>query len=163
MHVQECWVHDQHDLNTSDHLPISVQVEVHPERGSHQPQTKPKVNWNKAKELNLIPAYAAAVNAIIPSFIGKSYDTVDEIDADICKVSKLLKEAAQKTLPELKPKKPRRRWFQDRTLSVLSAQSRKAWIRWNEAGRPTCGSLYEEKNKLRQELRKRHQNPCSNW
>ena len=162
-HVQECWVHDQHDLNTSDHLPISVQVEVHPERGSHQPQTKPKVNWNKAKELNLIPAYAAAVNAIIPSFIGKSYDTVDEIDADICKVSKLLKEAAQKTLPELKPKKPCRRWFQDRTLSVLSAQSRKAWIRWNEAGRPTCGSLYEEKNKLRQELRKRHQNPCSNW
>ena len=96
MHVQECWVHDQHDLNTSDHLPISVQVEVHPERGSHQPQTKPKVNWNKAKELNLIPAYAAAVNAIIPSFIGKSYDTLDEIDADICKVSKLLKEAAQK-------------------------------------------------------------------
>ena len=97
-HVQECWVHDQHDLNTSDHLPISVQVEVHPERGSHQPQTKPKVNWNKAKELNLIPAYAAAVNAIIPSFIGKSYDTLDEIDADICKVSKLLKEAAQKKL-----------------------------------------------------------------
>lgn len=78
-------------------------MEVHPEHGSHQPQTKPKVNWNKAKELNLIQAYAAAVNAIIPSFIGKSYDTLDEIDADICKVSKLLKEAAQKTQPELKP------------------------------------------------------------
>ena len=153
--VHECWVHDQHDLNTSDHLPISVQVEVHPEYGSHQPQMKSKVNWNKAKELDLIPAYAAAVNAIIPSFIGKSYDTAEEIDVDICKVSGLLKEAAQKTLPELKPKKPRRRWFQDRTLSVLSSQSRNAWIRWNEAGRPINGSLYKEKNKLRQELRKR--------
>ena len=148
-------------IYTSDHLPISVQVEVHPECGSHQPQTKPKVNWNKAKELNLIPADAAAVNAIIPSFIGKSYDTVDEIDFDICKVSELLKEAAQNTLPELKPKKPRRRWFQDRTLSALSTQCRNAWIRWNEAGRPTNGSLYEVKNKLRQELRKRIKIPAA--
>ena len=65
------------------------------------------------------------------------------------------KEAAQKTLPELKPKKPFRRWFQDRTLSVLSSQSRNAWITWNEAGRRINGSFYEEKNKLRQELRKR--------
>ena len=89
-------MHDQHDLNTSDHLPISVQVEVHPEYGSHQPQMKSKVNWNKAKELNLIPAYAAAVNAIIPSFIGKSYDTAEEIDVDICKVSGLLRKLPRK-------------------------------------------------------------------
>ena len=31
-HVQECWVHDQHDLNTSDHLPISVQLSGGPPR-----------------------------------------------------------------------------------------------------------------------------------
>lgn len=116
-HVQECWMHDQHDLNTSDHQPISVQVEVYPECRSHQSQAKLKFN-----ELNLIPAYAAAVNAMIPSFIGRSYGTVDEIDVDICKVSELLKKAAQKTLPKLKLKKPHQRWFQDHTVYCLSAQ-----------------------------------------
>ena len=34
-------------------------------------------------------------------------------------------------------------------------KSREAWARWKDAGKPASGTLYEQKNKLQQEVRKR--------
>ena len=88
-------------------------------------------------------------------FSVKTYDSVAEVEDNIQRVSELLKVAAREHLPRLKFKKENRRWFDDHTLANLSVKSHEVWARCKDAGKPANGTLYEQKNKLWQEVRKR--------
>ena len=60
---------------------------------------------------------------------------------------------AEKTLPLIQPRKPRR--WKDDTLTALCAQSRSARRAWKNAGCPSEGSVFEEKGRLRRAVRRR--------
>ena len=62
-------------------------------------------------------------------------------------------DAAEKTLPHVQPRRKRRR--QDDTLSCLCAQSSGARRLWVDAGHPSTGPSFTEKNRLCSVARRR--------
>ena len=75
-----------------------------------------------------------------------------DIEVAISHLSDTLKDAADKLIPEKCYKKPRK--WKDATLSALCAQSRAARQTWKENGCPIEGPLYDEKSRLRREIRR---------
>ena len=97
--------------------------------------------------------YQNEVACRLKPFTGRARGDVSHIDGEIKHVTWLILDAAQKTLPQLRPKKVRK--FTDRTLSQLCAKSREARRVWCTNGKPSSGPLYETKCAMRRELRKR--------
>ena len=86
------------------------------------------------------------------------YEDGEHLDLQIRHVAKVMVEAAQEKHPVLQW--GRRARMKDDILSRLYCQSRAAWRAWKEAGSPRDGPLFEQKNRLRREVRTRV-NYCS--
>ena len=73
-----------------------------------------------------------------------------------------IKSVAELTLPIIQPRKKGKttQFFKDPTLKFLCERSKAAWKAWCEAGRPQSGPLFESKNGLRREV-KRRVNHCA--
>ena len=141
--IAECFIHDHHDLNFSDHLPVSVMLRGEYLVGS-QATLNSRVNWRKSLEDGLIPAYAQSVfDAILP-LLSCGFQSVTELNNEIISISKSITLAASKNLPSFHHRyiKP---YIKDSELSSLHKQSRKIWEQWKSAGCPREGTLYEEK------------------
>lgn len=48
--LTSCAVIEDHPLNTSDHLPVSVKLNVHPSANVPKVKDKPSLNWGRSKE-----------------------------------------------------------------------------------------------------------------
>ena len=105
-------------MNTSDHLPISVKLEVNAGVVRLHSESTHRVNWKKAKESRLLSHYESTVSSGMAPFSAKTYDSVAEIEDDIQRVSELLKDVAREHLPRLKFKKENRRWFDDQLWRI---------------------------------------------
>ena len=152
-------VHGMEDLNTSDHLPISVSLSCPGSIPLDQCESHwTKVDWRKAESSGALKAFRAELQIRVSPFLGVAYENEEHLDAQIKHVARIMVETAEETLPVIQPgRKPRLR---DDILSRLCAQSRTAWRVWKEAGRPREGLLFEQKNQLRREVRTRV-NYCS--
>ena len=102
----------------------------------------PRINWVLAERDGSIRKYHD-VRQCLTFLPDNSYRHVDDINTEICHVSKQLLDAAMRTLPTVYTSKAQR--FRDRILSALCAQSRAARMRWKKSGSPLQGPLYEEK------------------
>ena len=151
--IECCRTYDDDDLNTSDHLPPSVTLSCHVATQFAQDPVCSQVNWLEAEKSGALHAFQAEVKDRLSPYIGRSHGSINQVEGEIKHVAWLIKDTAEKTLPLLKPKKPRR--FRDRTLSKLCAKSKEAWRAWCEDGRPTDGPLYEAKCLLRKRVRHR--------
>ena len=98
-------------------------------------------------------SFQREVSERLRPYIQRSKGNIDHINREIEHVAWLITNAAQKTLPLLKPKKAHR--FRDRTLSQLCVESKKAWRVWCKEGRPPTGPLYDAKCSLRRKVRQR--------
>ena len=85
--------------------------------------------------------------------LNTSHESVHDIDQKVKYVARVLCDAAEKTLPLIQPRKPRR--WKDDTLTTLCAQSRSARRACKDAGCPSEGPLFEEKGRLRRAVRRR--------
>ena len=150
--IDSCRVHSDEDLNTSDHLALSVTLSCHiPTQFTSDPNWN-KIDWTKAAKSQVLQAFQSKVAFRLKPFISRTRGNVDHIDSVIQHVAWLIFDAAGKTLPHIKPKKARR--FKDRTLSQLCAKSKEAWNIWCANGKPSNGPLYEEKCAMRKVVRK---------
>ena len=149
-----CVVHEMQDLNTSDHLPISVCLSFTAPIPSQKHEVHwTNVDWRKAEGSGALEAFRGEVQARLSPLLDVVYESGEHLDAHIKHVATLMVEAAEETLPVVQPRRKVR--MKDDVLSRLCAQSRAAWRVWKEAGSPREGLLFEQKNKLRREVRRR--------
>ena len=71
--ITRCITLDEHELNTSDHLPIilslSLLADEHPKE--IQPISKPKINWREAIRTNSTAVYASEVDSKFSHLLAK--------------------------------------------------------------------------------------------
>ena len=151
--IAKCYTHNHHELNFSDHLPISVVLGV-----GHLSETttteSPKVNWKKAVQDNLLPLYSQEVsNAVLP-LLSSTFQSADDLNNEIITVCSILTNAASMHLPSIRPRKPKAKpYIKDPELRLLCKRSRKAWEQWKSAGRPCEGQLCEDKRDAKKAVR----------
>ncbi len=87
--------------------------------------------------------------------LGRIHASIESLD-EMERVASNIKSAAELTLPTVQSgKKGKKTHFKDSTLKSLCDRSKSAWKVWCEAGRPQSGPLFESKNGLRREVKKR--------
>ena len=152
--MASCSTHSTDDLNTSDHLSLTVCMSydacssTQDERPSHK-----KIDWVEARKSGALDAFTAEVQTRLGPLITRVYDSAEMVNSEIEQVTRLLTEVAEELLPCVQPK--RRSRFRDDVLNRLCAQSRAARAAWRDAGSPPNGPLSEEKNRIRRAVRKR--------
>ena len=151
--MSSCVVHEVACLNTSDHLPISVKIDIPTNFIENSDNNSTRIDWTKADLSGAIPSYQAAVSEVVTPFISSMHDSINSINDEIQLVSKHIIDAAKRTLPSIKPKK--QRFFKDPTLKQICDKSKVAWMAWVDAGHPPDGLLYDSKNHWRREVKKR--------
>ena len=138
--ILSCLIHPLHPLNLSDHLPISISLNVICELIN---STENHLNRTQAVESDSITLYSEAVSLVTRPSIGIAGQSISELNNEIVYVSNVMKSAALNYLPLVKNKsKPR---FDSPELKDLCDVSKSVWKRWNAGGRPILGPLYEVK------------------
>ena len=150
--IESCEVLESSDLNTSDHLALSVSLSCDILTQFANDPNWIRIDWAKAEKSGAMLNQKEVSDRLKP-FTQRSRGNVDHIDREIGHVAWLIIDAARKTLPVLKSSKAHR--FRDRTLSQLCAKSKEAWRVWSGEGRPSSGPLYDAKCALRREVRQR--------
>ena len=152
--MTSCVTHSEEELNTSDHLPLSIDLEcVLRFVADDDKKDGVKINWGRAERSGDIVQYVAEVENRLAPFLNGSYESAEQIDREVTHVAWLLCDAARKTLPGVGGK--RKTWYRDEELKLLCAQSKEVKRCWKEAGSPRDGVIYEQKIVLRRAIRKR--------
>ena len=149
--VENCFTHQHHDLNFSDHLPISISINVKVAKEARLP-SQPKINWVKAAEDDTLHDYMQDVSAHIQPLLTAEFQTTAELDNQISHVAEILKNAATRFLPKAGQKKSKQ-YFKDDKLRSLCKSKRHDWTRWNSSGRPPVGELYDVMRETRNNVR----------
>lgn len=125
-------------LNLSDHLPISVQLDIRPL--SSKPVEPSRLNWNRALELGLVHTYQLEVSRHLSSSIhSPPPSSPDEVEKELIAFSDVLLKCALDTIPVCK-----KRFIRDSALKEKCDTSKRAWKDWKAAGRPRSGPLYSD-------------------
>lgn len=132
--ILSCLIHPLHPLNLSDHLPISISLNVICESIN---SSENHSNRTRAVESDSITLYSEAVSLVTRPLIGIAGQSISELNNEIMYVSNVMKSAALNYLPLVKNKsKPR---FDSPELKDLCDVSKGVWKRWNAGGRPISG------------------------
>ena len=138
-----CRVEEEHPINTSDHLPIISKLNLNLLTSASTSSDHIALDWTSAIRDGCIPQYASLTDRVVAPFLNKDYSSMEEIEADITHVSKLLIDSSLSTIPLLKSPKRNSNRVYDPHLSTLCWRSRHAYRQWKAAGRPNSGPLYE--------------------
>ena len=141
--VNSCTTLAHAPLNVSDHLPISISICTPYTNSLHCEPSHSTINWSKASEDGSIEHYSRQVRCAIAPLLNNTLLSINEVDAEIQHVAGILKDAAFDCLPQIKQKK-NKKCIADSDLSALCKQSKAAWKRWKNAGRPRSGGLWLE-------------------
>ena len=157
--VSNSLVHNHHPLNSSDHLPLSLSLNLSAEINCEPPVSK-CLDWQRGSRDGFTSNYATCINGLLGHLIEKKYASISEFEEEICFVSTTILDTASSIIPIFKPKTPRKRFVQDHELNNLSRKCKEVWKRWHDAGLPSEGVLMEEKKNFKQ-LTQRCVNKCS--
>ena len=130
--MSDCCILFMDDLNTSDYLPLLVFApcqEDHMEGAVSQ-----RIDWDQARWSGEMVDYMNTVKSHLAPHLNTSHESVQDVDQELKYVARVLCDAAEKTLPLIQPRKPRR--WKDDTLTALCAQSRSVHKAWKDAGCP---------------------------
>ena len=150
--IDKCWIHEEDHLNQSDHLPVSVKLSCSAATRQIE-NSNSRIDWSKALSSEALTLFQDALKDRLHPFIGKTRNDINQLEDEIRHVALLIISAAETLLPHCEGKKTTR--FKDRTLSQLCTNSKSAWRKWDDSGRPSEGPLYEAKCNARKEVRKR--------
>ena len=167
--VMECKTWCEHPLNTSDHDPISISLDIGKiERQSVLIDATRSVRWSKISKDDLRDNYTTPVTNDLQSVLDKlTFGThgKDDLDKLIGEVVQILK-AHEKNLPKAKFRRNVKPYWSDE-LSKLKKEKVRCFGIWKQAGRPRekdnvlrVSHIQAEKNfrrKLR-ELCKKYEN-----
>ena len=73
--MSSCLVHTSHDLNTSDHLPLTVSIKYSSQSSSPSSNNmiQPKVDWDQARKSGMLVNYMDAVYAELTPLLSNVY------------------------------------------------------------------------------------------
>ena len=149
-----CHVEDDHPLNTSDHLPIISKLNLSLSSSpSITSDHVSRLDWDSGCRQGLISSYSSLADNAVASLANKDYSSIQEIEADITKVSSQLVVAAQSTIPHYKHHTAHSKKVCDTQLSTLCWRSRVAFRQWKAAGSPCSGPLYDERKNCKKNVR----------
>ena len=148
--VESCDVLEDTDLNMSDHLAIYVTLSCDISTQFAKDPNWIRIDWAKAGKSDAVLTFQREVSNRLKPYIKRSRGNVDHIGQEIRHVAWLVNDAAQKTLPLLKPRRANR--FRDKTLSQLCIRSKEAWRAWCREGRPVSGPTYDAMCDLRRKF-----------
>ena len=148
--IDRCQIHEEADLNSSDHLPLSVTLSWHIPTQFAKDSNCTRIDWAKAEASGALQTFQNEIKETLSPYIGQLRGNLEQIDSEIKLVAWLITDA---TLPHSKPNKACK--FRDRTLSQLCAKSKEAWRAWCDSGRPLSEPLCEAKCSLRSQVRQR--------
>ena len=155
--LDSCGTLEDDDLNTSDHLPQSVQLEFLCKPNDSPVLGKIRIDWYKVESSCVLHTYQSEISARITPFLGRCHDSIDCLNEEVELMANNLKSAAEMNLPTIQSSKKGKKshLFKDSTLKHLCEHSKCVWREWHDAGRPQSGPLFETKKGLRREIRKR--------
>ena len=95
--VSSCCTHTMSDLNTSDHLPLTVSLIYDSCTSDSESATQrlPKINWDQAKKTGATEVFKEEVDARMSVFLNNMYDDGDQISDEIEQVAGLLTSATE--------------------------------------------------------------------
>ena len=149
--VVKCHTNNYHNLNFSDHLPLSISLQLNVAAEVVCPP-KVKINWPKSVERDLIYEYSLEVSNIVSQFLSLKDQSVAEINHEVLFVSNAIVQAASKHITAASSYK-KKAYIKDEQLRKLCKESRDAWEQWKVAGCPSEGSLCEKKRNSKKLVR----------
>ena len=152
-----CCTLDDDDLNTSDHLPQTVQLQFPCKPTDPLESCRIKINWSNIESTGALALYQSEICALLSPLLDRIHSSIGSLNEEVELVAGKIKSAAELTLPILQPRNKGKtnQFFKDTTLKFLCERSKAAWKVWCEAGRPQFDPLSESKNGLRREVKKR--------
>ena len=143
--LDKCKGIPDHPLNVSDHLPLSISLQVSSLKGKCTSPT-PKIHWEKAVTTGAISAYEQYVNDFISPLLGSSCDDLAQLEQEVLSVSEAICKCAYSLLPKCSSnRRPRRDFYNDGHLKLLCNLSKSSWKEWKNGGRPQSGDLLVNK------------------
>ena len=150
--VQSCTILHPNVLNLSDHLPITVNLNLQTPTTA-TPLYKPKFNWRRGVENGSVEAFAADVTNFLSSLLQAPIpSSLEELDQEIIYVGKMLHGVACNTVPVYKKKK--KKFYYDESLAKKCAHNKEVWNEWKNAGKPRSGILFENLQKSKYDVKK---------
>ena len=149
--VVKCHTHNYHNLNFSDHLPLSISLQLNA-AAEVVCSPKVKINWPKSVERNLIYEYSLEVSNIVSQFLSLKDQSVAEINHEVLFVSNAIVQAASKHLTAASRYK-KKAYIKDEQLRKLCKESRDVWEQWKVAGCPSEVSFCEKKHNSKKLVR----------
>ena len=124
--MTSCRTNPMEDLNTSDHLPLTVSLsyDVCSDGNTPGSSSYKKIDWLGAEKNGDLAAFSAEITSRLETLYNRVYDDAGCIISEIEQVASILKETADRLLPSIEPRR-KKRWRDD-TLSCLCAQSYQA-------------------------------------
>ena len=90
-----------HPLNSSDHLPLSLSLNLSAEVNCESPVSK-CLDWQRGSRDGFTSHYATCINGLLEPLIKEKYASISELEEEICFVSKKILDAASSTIPIFK-------------------------------------------------------------
>ena len=150
--VQSCTILHPNVLNLSDHLPITVNLNLQTPTTA-TPLYKPKFNWRCGVENGSVEAFAADVTNFLSSLLQAPIpSSLEELDQEIIYVGKMLHGVACNTVPVYKKKE--KKFYYDESLVKKCAHNKEVWNEWKNAGKPRSGILFENLQKSKYDVKK---------
>ena len=97
--LSSCSILDDYPLNTSDHLPITLTVDLSLIKQS-QPSTSisPMLNWELSQKDGSISTYSSLSDDLVKPLMNIDYSCIEELDKDISVVCQSLVDIASSTI-----------------------------------------------------------------
>ena len=154
-YVNSCEILTPDPLNLSDHLLSicvnNINIYIYTQNILILDQNPPRLTGlAKARKDGL---YTSKVQSEIIPLLHTTLLSISEVEMEIKIVVEILTHAASEYLPHIKPKK-KKKFIIDSDLKVLFKQSKAAWIRWKNTGRPNDGVLWSEMKESKRAVKK---------
>ena len=124
--MTSCFTHCMEDLNTSDHLPITVFMAYDACLDNCSGSNPSGFNWIESKKSGALAVFATEIQRKLEPFINRVYDNAEMISREIEQIATILHDTAVSLLPCVQLR--RRSKWRDDVLSSLCAQSRQARV-----------------------------------
>ena len=85
-----------HGLNASSHLPISAKLSLSTKQLNTDSETNmhSHINWEQAINSGKLHSYQELVSSTLTNLIGKSYNSIEDLNKELVMVTESIKEAA---------------------------------------------------------------------
>ncbi len=140
--VSDCSILDHHPLNLSDHLPVTISLELHAV-GSSEGEHCGHLDWKKGRADGSVNDYEACVRDQLMSrsdLYGAPLASVQDVEVEINDLTKILKQAALDSIPRRTLHRAKKKYVHDDHLRSLC---KSAWRKWRDAGRPRNCPLHD--------------------